>query len=188
MRTKRLAAAMLALTAVAVSGCSDRAGSAGDGNVRPNALNTPNIGTLDGVPRARAVNSLNAASLHENTFFQLNDEMTDVVIHMPGVQSAYVMMTDRNAYVAVNRGSADILTNGPQMPETFVQRVADAVKSKSPSTRNVFVSEDPVLWSRMQTYTRFVREGYPLQSFVAEFNALVERIFPAAQGMPQAIR
>lgn len=160
------------------SGCTDRAPDAVDESVRSNALATPNVGILDGVSRVTTLNNRNVAGLHDNTFFNLNDEMTDAVIHMPGVQSAYVMMTDRNAYVAVNRGSADILTNGPQLPEALVSNVSNAIRSRSPSTSNVFVSEDPVLWSRMQAYTQAVREGYSLQRFVAEFNALVQQVFP----------
>lgn len=188
MRIRWLAFTMLGLVALALSGCSDRAPDAADENILSNALSTPNVGILNGVTRARSMNSHSVIGLHENTYFQLNDDMTDAVVHMPGIQSAYVMMTDRNAYVAVNRGTADILANGPQLPEAFVKTVAGAVQSRSPSTRNVFVSEDPVLWSRMQTYTQAVREGYPLQRFLAEFNALVEKVFPAESGHPQVLR
>jgi len=170
---------MLGLLILGISpGCTDRAADIADESVRSNALATPNVGILDGAPKVQTLNNRQVAGLHDNTFFNLNDEMTDAVIHMPGVQSAYVMMTDRNAYVAVNRGSAEVLTNGPQLPDALVSDVSNAVRSRSPSTRNVFVSEDPVLWSRMQTYTQAVREGYPLQRFVAEFNALVQQLFP----------
>ncbi|WP_027084554.1 YhcN/YlaJ family sporulation lipoprotein [Cohnella panacarvi] len=188
MRIQWMAFTMLGLLTLTASGCSDRTPDAVDGSIRSNALPTPNIGILDGVSRAKALDSYDAAGLHDNTFFQLNDEMSDVVIHMPGVQSAYVMMTDRNAYVAVNRGSSDILTNGPQLPDAFLSNVSDAIRSRSPSTRNVFVSEDPVLWSRMQTYTQAVREGYPLRRYVSEFNTLVQHVFPDESSRPPTFR
>lgn len=180
---------MLGLLILGVSsGCTDSEPDASDGSIRSNALATPNTGILDGVSQVSVWNNRHVTGLHDNTFFQLNDEMTDVVIHMPGVQSAYVMTTDRNAYVAVNRGTADVLTNGPQLPDVFRLNVSNAIRSRSPSMRNVFVSEDPLLWSRMQTYTQAVREGYPLQRFVAEFNALVQQVFPAESRQPQPFR
>lgn len=165
MRRQWLAITVLGLIALAVSGCTDSAMKAEDMNVQPNAINTPSIGILS------------ANRLPEDTYFQLNDDLSDAVAKLPGVQSAYVMLTDRNAYVAVNRGVTDTHLSGPQLTEDFRASVAETVQSRSPSTENVYVSEDPVWWSRMQVYTHAVREGYPLQQYVSEFKALIEKIF-----------
>ncbi|QYR23107.1 YhcN/YlaJ family sporulation lipoprotein [Paenibacillus sp. sptzw28] len=59
-------------------------------------------------------------------------------------------------------------------------RIAGIVQRMSPQIQNVYVSANPDFVARMTSYMDDVRLGHPIQSFVAEFNAMVERIFPAA--------
>jgi YhcN/YlaJ family sporulation lipoprotein len=59
-------------------------------------------------------------------------------------------------------------------------RIAGIVQRMTPQIQNVYVSANPDFVARMTSYMDDVRLGHPIQSFVAEFNAMVERIFPAA--------
>ena len=58
------------------------------------------------------------------------------------------------------------------------ERIAAEVKKMAPQIDHVYVSANPDFVSRMTSYMEDVRLGHPIQGFVAEFNALVERIFP----------
>ncbi len=71
-----------------------------------------------------------------------------------------------------NRFNADDVT--AEMKE----RISAEVKKMAPQIDNVYVSANPDFVSRMTSYMEDVRLGHPIQGFVAEFNALVERIFP----------
>ncbi|MBB3113616.1 hypothetical protein FHS18_005729 [Paenibacillus phyllosphaerae] len=62
------------------------------------------------------------------------------------------------------------------------ERIAAEVKQLDPSVEHVYVSSDNDFVDRMSAYMEDVRLGHPIQAYIAEFNAMVERIFP-----PQAV-
>ncbi|NBD27323.1 YhcN/YlaJ family sporulation lipoprotein [Paenibacillus glycinis] len=57
-------------------------------------------------------------------------------------------------------------------------QIASEVKKMSPSIKNVYVSANPDFVDRMGAYMADVKAGHPIQGFIAEFNAMVDRIFP----------
>jgi hypothetical protein len=67
-------------------------------------------------------------------------------------------------------------------------RIAMEVHKMAPQINNVYVSANPDFVGRMTSYMEDVRLGHPIQGFVAEFNAMVERIFPAHSGIATAKR
>jgi YhcN/YlaJ family sporulation lipoprotein len=123
----------------------------------------------------------NVIGMHGNSRIETSDRVANKIAAIPGIDSAYVMMTDHNAYVAVkekdkaNSGQAAI-TDGMK------DKIAQQVRALSPSVENVYVSANPDFTGRMEGYMRDVRAGHPIQGFLNEFNALVERIFPAPSG------
>ncbi|REE86165.1 YhcN/YlaJ family sporulation lipoprotein [Paenibacillus taihuensis] len=58
-------------------------------------------------------------------------------------------------------------------------RIANEVKAMAPQIKNVYVSANPDFVDRMTGYANDVKLGHPIQGFIAEFNAMVDRIFPA---------
>ncbi|WP_274649627.1 YhcN/YlaJ family sporulation lipoprotein [Paenibacillus humicola] len=90
-------------------------------------------------------------------------------------------------------GILNPLNYGASLPGTYRIQSADvagALKDKiarevqrmAPQIKNVYVSANPDFMSRMTSYMEDVRLGHPIQGFVAEFNAMVERVFPARSG------
>lgn len=73
-------------------------------------------------------------------------------------------------------------TRDAEVTADLKERIAAEVKKMAPQIDNVYVSANPDFVGRMASYMEDVRLGHPIQGFVAEFNALVERIFPAKAG------
>ena len=65
---------------------------------------------------------------------------------------------------------------------TLKDQIAKEVKISAPQIKNVYVSANPDFVSRMTSYMEDVRLGHPIQGFIVEFNAMVDRIFPAESG------
>lgn len=59
------------------------------------------------------------------------------------------------------------------------EQIASKVKQLNPSIEHVYVSANPDFVGRMNAYMNDVKLGHPIQGYIAEFNAMVERIFPA---------
>ncbi|MFB9330218.1 YhcN/YlaJ family sporulation lipoprotein [Paenibacillus aurantiacus] len=53
------------------------------------------------------------------------------------------------------------------------------VRRLAPSVNHVYVSSNPDFVHRMASYAEDVRLGHPIQGYITEFNAMVERVFPA---------
>ena len=67
--------------------------------------------------------------------------------------------------------------NTNEVTTVMKERIAAEVKKMAPQIDHVYVSANPDFITRMTSYMEDVRLGHPIQGFVAEFNALVERIF-----------
>ncbi|MBO9599196.1 MAG: YhcN/YlaJ family sporulation lipoprotein [Cohnella sp.] len=194
MRRRLIMGTMLLTAALTVTGCMQNTGDVGNKNIRPNSGRTENI-LGNGTMKSRFANDQqnemnrihgkqknnnNVVGLHGNSHIQMNDAIANHLAAMPEIDSAYVMMTDRNAYVAVtqnNRAGGHV--HGTGLANTLKAKIADRVKSMSTSTQNVYVSANPDFAGRMRNFAEETRKGHPIQGFLSEFNALVERIFPA---------
>ncbi|WP_164545724.1 YhcN/YlaJ family sporulation lipoprotein [Paenibacillus albus] len=71
------------------------------------------------------------------------------------------------------------LNNTSMVTGDLKSRIASEVKSMAPQINEVYVSANPDFVDRMTGYMNDVRLGHPIQGFIAEFNAMVDRIFPA---------
>ncbi|UVI28607.1 YhcN/YlaJ family sporulation lipoprotein [Paenibacillus spongiae] len=70
-------------------------------------------------------------------------------------------------------------TNESKITGALKERIAKEVKTLAPQIDNVYVSANPDFVSRMTAYMEDVRLGHPIQGYIVEFNAMVDRIFPA---------
>jgi len=194
VRRRWIIGTLLLSAALTVTGCMQNTGDVGNKNIKPNSGRTDRIlGT--GPAKSRFANDQrnemnringdqrgnnNVIGLHGNSHMQMSDAIASHLAAMPEIDSAYVVMTDRNAYVAVtqnNKKGGHV--HGTGLSNTLKTKIADQVKSMSTATQNVYVSANPDFASRMQNFAEETRKGHAIQGFLSEFNALVERIFPA---------
>ncbi|MFD0673416.1 YhcN/YlaJ family sporulation lipoprotein [Cohnella sp. GCM10027633] len=190
MRKSLWLGTLLLTTALAATGCMEKTGDLGNKNIRPNAVNNERMlgnGTRFADDQRNEMNRVNGdqrvnnniVGMHGNSHLQMSDQIADQLAAMPGIDGAYVVMTDRNAYVAVNQDRQGANAGSADLDGAAKTRIADKVKSMSPSTENVYVSANPDFAGRMRNFADETKNGHPIQGFLTEFNALVTRIFPA---------
>ncbi|MFD0869740.1 Lipoprotein yhcN precursor [Chlamydia abortus] len=148
----------------------------GDGTI-PNATTTP-YNTNDRVMERSRINA--------NSTMEMSQQVADAVASLDEVETANVLITDNNAYVAVNLHTGSSVANTDQANPSIIgdvtpevkQKIADKVKSVNANVKDVYVSANPDFVERMNVYAKDFQEGRPLSGFVKEFSTMVERIFP----------
>mgnify|MGYP001954090581 CR=1 FL=1 len=135
---------------------------------------------------------------------QISQEIADQIAAMDEVDTANVMVTDHNAYIAVtlhpgsaiartrqgsnatgqrNMGTADTNTTGAwDVSQEIKDRIADKVRSIHPNIRNVYVSANPDFVERMNILAEEIRNGRPIEGLLNEFNNIIQRVFPTNSG------
>ena len=105
------------------------------------------------------------------------DEVQDQVVQLTEVQSANVIVVNRNAYVAV------VLENGDtdHIRKDIEKKISDQVKATDETITNVYVSTNPDFVVRMTDYGEKLQSGRPVTGLTEEFNETIERVFPIAR-------
>ncbi|WP_270169693.1 YhcN/YlaJ family sporulation lipoprotein [Paenibacillus sp. SYP-B4298] len=195
-------AAGLALTAM-LAGCASNQGDVGNKSFQQNGVRQDANGnrimnkrfandTRNEMNRVgeRRLNSNNIVGAHQNYKIDMSETAAQRVAALKEVQSAYVMLGDKNAYVAVNlhdqvnRGTTPgqvgtyATTDSIEVPSEIKRKIAAEVKQVKGNVQHVYVSANPDFVGRMTGYMNDVRAGHPIQGLIAEFNAMVERVFP----------
>jgi YhcN/YlaJ family sporulation lipoprotein len=126
--------------------------------------------------------SLQTTPAHRNPIRQLADpvenridiaqQAANNIARIPGVQSANVLVTRRNAYVAA------VLTRNNPLSGTMENTIAQRVRTTDPNINNVYVSTNPDFVNRINTYVGDVQQGRPVTGFFEEFNRMIQRVFP----------
>ncbi|CAM4330304.1 YhcN/YlaJ family sporulation lipoprotein [Paenibacillus tarimensis] len=70
-----------------------------------------------------------------------------------------------------------------ELSEAIKQQVAAEIKQMAPQIERVYVSSSPDFLGRMDRYRSEGEGGRPIQGYIAEFNAMVERMFPIDSGL-----
>jgi len=187
-RIRRAQALILSLAAVvlAVAGCADvsRMGDLGHKNIRPNRFADDRAQEMNRSFGRQMNNNNLVPDLHGNTRLELSQFVAEKIASMPEINTAYVMLTDNNAYVAVTesaksaRQAARSGNVNDDLAVELKEKVADRVRSLVPGVKNVFVSANPDFYGRMREIADEVGRGRPIQGFLEEFNTMVARIFP----------
>ncbi|PWW07165.1 YhcN/YlaJ family sporulation lipoprotein [Paenibacillus cellulosilyticus] len=86
------------------------------------------------------------------------------------------MYNDGGLYHARSGGAA--ASADMELTDQVKNSIAAEVKRLSPGVEHVYISANPDFVDRMNGYWDDVKAGHPIQGFVAEFNAMVDRIFP----------
>jgi len=219
MQRAKAAFAVLAAGAMMLAGCTTQ-GDVGNRNIVQQRVLRDGNGNLvidkrfandqfneQNRVNGRRLNSNNLVGSHQNYRMEASQDIAERIREAEGLGSVYVILTDRNAYVAVSRsgggkqddggaygmrssrtasraGLKDRAAGGSgKAGGTLEERIAGYVKEMAPQIERVYVSEEPDFVSRMGEYVRTASRGEPIQGFIAQFNAMVERLFPAESGI-----
>ena len=109
-----------------------------------------------------------------NNQLEVADQVADRVAQLDEVRTANVMVTDRNAYVAV------VLKDDAEgeVTDRIKNKIADQVRKAERDIQNVYVSSNPDFVDRMTDYGRRINEGEPIEGLFEEFNETIRRVFP----------
>ena len=162
-------------------GCGTANNDDGNNDKTDNGTET---NTNDNAKNDNASNGGNTNDKEENTAndqqVDVSDETADDVEAMEEVENAYVLVTDTNAYVAVE------LKEGIDETEQLESKIAEQVRKGNQEFDNVYVSANPDFVKQMNDYGTKIREGEPVEGFFEEFTDAVQRVFPDAQFSPPA--
>lgn len=103
---------------------------------------------------------------------RIADQAAKKVADMREVDTANVIATENNAYVAVKLANGEKLTNGLE------KRISEKVKSVDRDIDRVFISANPDFYNHMRDYANDIRAGKPVSGFFNEFSQTVRRVFP----------
>lgn len=102
------------------------------------------------------------------------DDVADEIVEMEEVESANVIVTDENAYVAV------VLKEGTEGTEQIENTIADQTREAHTNFKNVYVSVNPDFVKQMNDYGTKIRNNEPVAGFFEEFSDAMRRVFPDA--------
>ncbi|MCG7342967.1 YhcN/YlaJ family sporulation lipoprotein [Sporosarcina sp. ACRSL] len=137
--------------------------------------NTDNNGTGESAAGTNNTNNNNAENGRNESKVEVADDAADKIAAMNEVDSANVLVTDRNAYVGV------VLKNGTTENEELKRKIADEVRSVRTDFNNVYVSFNPDVANRLTEYGNQIRSGEPVEGFFDEFTTGLNRMFPEAK-------
>lgn len=109
--------------------------------------------------------------------FRVADDIADSVARLKEVDRANVIVTNRNAYVAVK------LNNSArhEMTKDVERKISKKARDVDKNLDHVYVSENPDFFARMNTYGNDIRSGRPVSGFFNDFNDMVQRVFPTSR-------
>ncbi|MEH7459057.1 sporulation protein [Bacillus pseudomycoides] len=114
---------------------------------------------------------------NNETRLRVANEAADRIVELEEIDKANVIVTNRNAYVAV------VLRENVkgEVTKQLEKKVADQVRATDPNIRHVFVSSNPDFVNRMRDYTVKINQGKPVTGLFEEFTETVRRVFPNAR-------
>lgn len=171
-----------ALSAVLLGGCAtndtdmDETAQRNRDLTEPTKVNDSNYGengrtTEPGIDltRTRTGND----NQNDSPRMKVADKGADKITAIPEIESANVIVTDNNGYVAARLNDG----NG-ELTKDIEKKISDQVKAVDQDIDNVYVSVNPDFYDRMAGYSEDIRAGQPVEGFFDEFIETVRRIFP----------
>lgn len=113
----------------------------------------------------------------DDNHLEVADEAVDRIVDLENVESATVIVTNHNAFVAAVLKE----TTDGEGTDALEMEIADEVKSTDPDIKNVYVSVNPEFSERMTEYRTKINAGEPVEGFFEEFTESVKRVFPDAK-------
>jgi len=114
---------------------------------------------------------------NNQTRLKVADEAADRIAKLDEVDNANVIVTNRNAYVAV------VLKNeaNGEVTDPLKEKISDQVRATDRDIRNVYVSSDPDFVNRMEGYGNRINEDTTRNGLFEDFTETVRRVFPNAR-------
>ncbi|MGR3764586.1 YhcN/YlaJ family sporulation lipoprotein [Rossellomorea sp. NS-SX7] len=161
---------------IMVSGAAAGCGTNND-NMNEQGMNDNNALERVGYDRDRTGDYMNVNdtgtrdSVREN--YSLSKEAANNVADLKEVKRAYVLTTERNAYVAA------VLENGEDgVSQKLEDKVAKQIRDVDAGIDNVYVSTNPDFFDRMRGYADRAENGEPIEGFGDELVNVLQRVFP----------
>ncbi|MET1178847.1 YhcN/YlaJ family sporulation lipoprotein [Peribacillus simplex] len=169
-----------ALIALFLTGCGTNDNNNDGKNVGMNTRSNQNDAfdnTLN-VNDRNGDNDHNARQLNNDdndNKMRVADEVANRLEDMDDVKGASVIVTDNNAYVAVD------LTNDKNLTNDLEKKIVDQVKKHDQGVDNVYVSANPDFVKSMKGYVNDIQNGKPISGLFNEFGDMAQRMFPDAK-------
>lgn len=178
-----LATAMI--LALSLMGCGFNKKNNANAPVEDNMNDQNTVETDEGLTNDNQNDDLNH---NGESRMDLADEAADKVKELDEVDAATVIVTDRNAYVAVVMNNDDDTTaddnagdnTDDEISKDLEDKIADKVREADNNIENVYVSLNPDFVERMNDYGNRINEGEPIEGFFEEFGEAVRNVFPDA--------
>lgn len=116
---------------------------------------------------------MNNNNRDNNRKIDVAENVADRVADLKEVEKAHVLVTDRNAYVAVRLND----TNN-DLTKDVEKKIDHKVRAADKNIEHIYISENPDFYSRMEGYRNDIQAGHPISGFFEEFTETVENIFP----------
>lgn len=108
---------------------------------------------------------------------RIAEKAADKVTDLPEVDSANILVTENNAYVAAKLDPS----SRNELTTDIENKISRAVKSADSDIDYVYVSVNPDFYDRMNDFANDIRNGKPVSGFVNEFTDTIRRVFPNAR-------
>lgn len=138
-----------------------------------NQENRLNVNRTTNEKNRQPNNTYNTQNNNENRM-RVADRAAAKIAEIREVDRANVIVTDDNAYVAVNLED----NTNKRISKEVERKITDLVKSTDRDIDNVYISLNPDFYNRTTTYANDIRAGRPIEGFFDEFGELVRRVFP----------
>lgn len=122
-----------------------------------------------------AMNGNDITNNNGESKIEIADDAVDRLTAMEEVESANVLVTNRNAYVGV------VLTKGVEGTDDLQDKISQEVRKAGVDFANVYVSLNPDFAKQLSDYGDKIRAGEPIEGFFKEFTDTVGRIFPTTK-------
>ncbi|UOQ92680.1 YhcN/YlaJ family sporulation lipoprotein [Halobacillus shinanisalinarum] len=100
--------------------------------------------------------------------------------NVEGINEAYVLTTNDNAYVATVLDNQDGQAK-QEISDELEQQITQVVKDTDQGINNVYISSNPDFVDLTNNYVDDVANGEPVQGFFRNFGRMADRLFPDAQ-------
>jgi spore cortex protein len=106
--------------------------------------------------------------------YSISNEAADRVADLNEVSRAYVLTTERSAYVAA------VFENGEngQVSNEMEDKIANQIRKVDPGIKDVYVTTNPDFVDRMRNYADKAEGGKPIEGIGEELTDALQRVFP----------
>lgn len=184
---------MAALVASALAACGmnkDTTNNADDDRAaenevtKDNGMNEDNDQNDDNGDNTNGVN--NGVDHNGESRLDVAEDAADKVAELDEVDNATVILTDNNAYVAVEMSNTadandDNADREDELSKDLEDKIADKVRDVKTDVNNVYVSLNPDFVEQMRDYRTRIDEGESIEGFFDEFGEAMRNVFPDAR-------